>query len=1137
MINRTNFHFLTGEWTFLLADAKEAEKSVLSAPRTSAFYSRRILENGVKWLYKNDEDLEDYDTYKKTVYQLMHNPDFRAFFNNRMFKGMDYVRIIGNNAVHKPKQPSEQEAFQCLLYAYDFVLWLVRAYTEADVPLHKFDPNLLPKSQQTDMDLQAIKKLEGQLQAKDKKLQEKDQLVLAQGKKLQQSEEEIARLKAILAKNKAIRTSHRTLQDPQTLSEAETRKNYIDLWLKEAGWDIESPLVSLEYEVTGMPISTNKSGKGYVDYVLWGDNGKPLAVIEAKRTLKDARVGKTQAKLYADCLEKMTGQRPFIFYTNGFETWLWDDEFYPPRDIFGFYRKEDLEKLLNRRSSRKELSSTKINHEIAGRYYQERAIRKVTDVFNSKHRKALLVMATGSGKTRTAAALSDLLTKTNWAKRVLFLADRNALVTQAKNDFKDHLSQLIGVDITKEKSDETSRLIFSTYPTMMNRIDSVEDKGQRRYGVGHFDLIIIDEAHRSIYKKYQAIFEYFDALLLGLTATPKEEIDKNTYEVFDLSTKAPTDFYDLPQAVTDGYLVPPKAYSVDLGFPQRGINYDALSEEQKEIYERTFLDNNLPVPHKIPKGKINSFLFNEDTVDKVLTYLMENGEKIEGGDKLGKTIIFTKNHQHALYVEERFNKIFPQYKGNFLQIIDNYDPKAQDLIDKFKVSEKYPQIAVSVDMMDTGINVPEIVNLVFFKPVHSKSKFWQMIGRGTRLCPDLFGPNQDKTHFNVYDFCGNLQVFNIETSEETLRNTDSLSQRIFKVKLNITEALKEREDEALKALHKKYLDDLYKEVNGLNDQNILVRKQLKYVEAYRKDRKIWDDLNKVQISEIFQYLSPLAQPKPQDDEKSRRFDYLNHQLQLAILQGSKRQQKFLDNIQNLCHQLTKKAHIPSIQDKITLLNKTKNEGYWKQISLAQIEEIRDNLRHLISLLDKDKQKIIYTKLEDEIGETQEIDIITDYPQAGSCIPKITKFVKENKHQLVISKIINNKAISQAELLKLEELIFDGTDRGTKQDFIDAYGTEKPLVLFIRNLLGMDVHAAKEAFADFLNQEIYSSDQIDFINKIIDALTQKGVIDPEQLFEVPFLDIHDEGITGVFEHNQATKIISIIEDINGKVSFG
>ena len=599
-------------------------------------------------------------------------------------------------------------------------------------------------------------------------------------------DEELKRLRAEVA---AAKKAAAAQPDTHDYSEAETRDYFIDLLLKEAGWPLDQPR-DREFEVSGhaqrrraRASSTTCSGATTASRSGWSRPSARGAT---------PRVGQQQAKLYADCLEQQFGQRPVIFYSNGYEHWLWDDANYPPRAVQGFYKKAELELLIQRRATPQAAGRrAEINAAIVERYYQTRAIRRIAEAFERDHdRKALLVMATGAGKTRTVIALCDLLMRCNWAKRVLFLADRVALVNQAVNAFKRHLPDAAPVNLVTEK-DAEGRVFVSTYPTMMGLIDETRD-GQRRFGVGHFDLVIIDEAHRSVFQKYRAIFDYFDSLLVGLTATPKDEVDRNTYGLFDLENGVPTDAYALEEAVRDGFLVPPKAVSVPLKFQREGIKYDDLSEEEKDQWDALEWDEDGDVPDRVEAEAVNKWLFNKDTVDKVLEHLMTRGLTVAGGDRLGKTIVFAKNQAHAEFIAERFDANYPHYKGEFARVITFKTEYAQSLIDDFSNKDKAPHIAISVDMLDTGIDVPEVVNLVFFKLVRSKTKFWQMVGRGTRLCPDLFGPGQDKEFFYIFDYCQNLEFFsqNLPATEGALG--ESLGKRLFNARLELIGELDQR---------------------------------------------------------------------------------------------------------------------------------------------------------------------------------------------------------------------------------------------------------------------------------------------------------------------------------------------------------
>src|SRR5579884_4069526 len=612
----SHFRFLQPEWPGIFVAAAKAEVSTLPDPRTACFYARRALELAVSWLYAHDATLRT--PYQENLSALIHDPAFRNLVGETLHAKTRIVKDLGNLAAHGPKPLRQADSIAAVRELLHFCYWFARTY--ARNPQSKppaaltFDAARLPQSSPApSQTLDQIRKLDEQLKARDEKIVELGTAGAAAG-------EEIARLRAEIAEIKARNAAQ---PDTHDYSEAETRDYYIDLLLKEAGWPVDHPR-DTEFEVAGMP---NAAGRGFVDYVLWGSDGKPLALVEAKRTRRDPEVGQQQAKLYADALENQFAQRPVIFYSNGYQHWIWDDHFYPPRPVQGFYKKDELELLIQRRSTRQPLSGASINAAIVERYYQTRAIRRISESFENDHdRRALLVMATGAGKTRTVIALCDLLMRRNWVKRVLFLADRVALVNQAVKAFKTHLPSAAPVNLVTEKNTE-GRVFVSTYPTMMNLIEDAAS-GERRFGVGHFDLVIIDEAHRSVYQKYGAIFEYFDSLLVGLTATPRDESDRDTYKLFGLEPGVPTDAYELGDAVRDGFLVPAKSVSVPLRFQREGIRYDDLSEDEKNEWDELEWDDDGQVPTRVGAEAVNKWLFNQDTVDKVLEHLMTNGLKV-----------------------------------------------------------------------------------------------------------------------------------------------------------------------------------------------------------------------------------------------------------------------------------------------------------------------------------------------------------------------------------------------------------------------------------------------------------------------------------------------------------------------------
>ncbi|MFC1536857.1 DEAD/DEAH box helicase family protein [Pseudomonadota bacterium] len=1142
----SNFAFVQADFPALYADALEAEKLTFVSPTPAAILCRSSLENAVNWLYDHDAKL--IRPWRPDLNTLLHDHNFRAEFPQSMFRELNLIRKTGNAAAHGGKI-KQQDALASLKYLFRFLLYINMYYGKSKPASKVFDERLIPQAHD-----KQLKESQQQVQKLLEELEEKNSLARNAEIKIQKQAEENAQLKQQLEQQKIEfdmrKTTRMQMFDlavavPLLVSEAETRKRYIDMSLQECGWNNLREGRDLEYEVTGMPKSTNPSGIGYVDYVLWGDDGLPLAVVEAKKTMADPRKGKHQATLYANCLEAMHGQRPIIFYTNGFETWLWDDQFYPEREVQGFYDKDELQLLIDRRSSRTDLREFKVNEAIAGRAYQLEAIKRVAEntvitdqqgVLRGRARQSLLVMATGSGKTRTAAGIVDMLSKCNWAKRVLFLADRNALVTQAKNAFNEYLPNLSAIDLTKEREDNGTRLVFSTYPTIMNRIDGLVTNDQRFYGIGHFDLIIVDEAHRSVYQKYGAIFEYFDALLIGLTATPKTEVDHNTYGLFGIEDDNPTFAYELNSAVAEHYLVPPRAVSVPLKFMREGVKYADLSDTEKAQYEEKFGDPTTEeVPDEISSKALNDWLFNTDTVDKVLNHLMINGIKVQGGDRLGKTIIFAKSHKHAIFIEERFNKNYPEYVGKFLRVIDNYESKAQDLLEIFvdAYEEHEPQIAVSVDMMDTGVDAPRVVNLVFFKQVKSPTKFWQMIGRGTRLCPDLFAVGEHKTEFAIFDFCQNFEFFDANPDGMQGKAVKSLSQQTFEAKLEIALLIREQatSNDEQRELAESYIAELHQNVASLDQDRFVVKAVLRYVVEY-SDKERWVNLSKGDMLDINTYLSVLIVPHKDDDEFARRFDVLLLNYQLALLSHAYRTDFYINKISRIAKDLLKKQNIPAVAVQVPLLNELQTEPFWLAVNVNRLDQVRLSLRDLMKYLDKESRVNVTTTFEDELDEKgiREPALMPTFGRLQSYRDRVESYVRSHDKHLIIQKLKTNKPITETELNELERILFDGKTVGTKQDYLDTYG-DKPLGEFIRGIVGLDVLAAQEAFAAFIQAGNLRADQMTFINQIISYLTKNGTIDKKMLFESPFTNIHDQGLLGVFDDAAATKVIKLIDHVN------
>ncbi len=1134
----SQFSFLEREWSAVFDAAARGEAAVHADPRTACFYARRALELAVAWAYKHDAALKL--PYQDNLSALIHDPSFKAAAGEAVFSKARVINTLGNRAVHGHPAIPADDAVVAVRELFHVTYWLARTYGRAARPAPglAFDATALPKA------TPASRQTAEQLQQLEAGLRERDEKLAALLGDKTTLDAELKRLRAEVGAAKQAATAQ---PDTHDYSEAETRDYFIDLLLKEAGWPLDQPR-DRECEVSGMP---NKDGKGFVDYVLWGDDGKPLGVVEAKRTRRDARVGQQQAKLYADCFERQFGQRPLIFYSNGYEHWLWDDTNYPPRAVQGFYKKVELELAIQRRSTRKPLAAGEINPVIVERYYQTRGIRRIAEAFERDHdRKALVVMATGAGKTRTVIALCDLLMRCNWVKRVLFLADRVALVNQAVNAFKRHLPDASPVNLVTEK-DAEGRVFVSTYPTMMGLIDETLD-GQRRFGVGHFDLVIIDEAHRSVFQKYRAIFDYFDSLLIGLTATPKDEVDRNTYSLFDLENGVPTDAYSLEEAVRDGFLVSPKAVSVPLKFQREGIKYDELSEEDKDQWDALEWDEEGGVPDRVEAEAVNKWLFNKDTVDKVLEHLMTRGLTVAGGDRLGKTILFAKNQHHADFIAERFNANYPHFKGEFARVITFKTEYAQSLIDNFSNKEKAPHIAISVDMLDTGIDIPEVVNLVFFKLVRSKTKFWQMLGRGTRLCPDLFGPGKDKECFYLFDYCQNLEYFSQspETTEGALGA--SLAKRLFTARLELIGDLDKRlaaaeggvvkeptatfgDPQTEAEVRRATADLLLRETAAMNLENFVVRPKRRIVEKYAKP-EAWVVLPAGDRSELSHEVAGLPTELDPEGEEAKRFDLLVLNLQLAMLRSEPRFVRLREQVKEIAGLLEEKSAIPMVHEHMALILEVQTDEWWEDVTVPMLEGLRRRLRDLVKFIEKQRRKPIYTDFEDQMGGETAVELpgFTQGPNLAKFRAKALAFLRMHQDHVTIHKLRMNRPLTPTDLSQLERILVE-SGIGEAHDVRRAAEESHGLGLFVRSLVGMDRGAAKEALAGFLNGKTLSANQIEFVNLIVNRLTQHGVMEPAMLYESPFTDLTPLGPEGLFNAPEIDQLIAVLESVKQRAA--
>ena len=1058
-----------------------AEENQLCNPDICAINARRALEYIVRALY----EMKGIEIGERTsLFELVEGDPFRDFIGDeRVMMAVHYVRKVGNNGAHAANV-TKRESFFSLLNIYNIVgAILVKLRVVEEVK--PFDGNLVPKVVEHSV-----------MVPTDVKVMPTDKVIEA-------------------ADKEAVKATEPVVEIACDISEAETRKMYIDLMLREAGWDINptegavEPLKAcIEVEVKGMP---NAHEVGYVDYVLFGGNGKPLAVVEAKRASVSPIKGKHQAELYADCLEKQYGVRPVIYYTNGFSTYIIDGLGYPPRRLYSFHTASDLELMIQQRS-RKDISDFSVKEHITDRAYQKMAIKAVCEHLNKKHRKALLVMATGTGKTRVSISLVDVLMRNGWVKNVLFLADRTSLVGQAHKNFVKLLPSTT-TSVLSEQGDKdlNARITFSTYQTMINYIDT-EDK---KFSVGRFDLIIIDEAHRSIFGKYGAIFNYFDAMLVGLTATPRNEVDKSTYDIFEMEQGVPNYAYELEDAVGEGYLVNYRGFKRGSLILKEGIKYANLTDDEKKQMEaiweyesaikgmqKVFDERSLV--RDIENKEIFNYIFNEATIDAVLQDLMENGLKVQYGERIGKSIIFAYNHRHAELIVERFNKLYPEYGSDFCVLIDNYVTYSQDLIDKFEVRDNNPQIAVSVDMLDTGIDVPDVLNLVFFKIVKSKIKFMQMIGRGTRLSADIFGNGKNKECFYIFDWCRNFEYFEKNPNGTAAPSTISLTERIFGLRAEIAFHLqhqKYQEDDYCRGLHDELKGILKEQVMALSDSHISVRSKWEEV-SYFKNEDSWLSLSEVDVHTLKNDIAPLL-PKNTMEPTAKMFDAIILFIELSYVGGEVNADKKIAQVQKVAEFLVeKKATLPQVQAKMVTLKEVLSVAAWENVSMPWLERVRNDLRELMQFLKGDKGRWFIVDIEDVVtddGEAEGITMKVSYKQ------RIIDFLANNRNLPVLKKIYNLEQLSAEDINELERILW--SELGSKEDY--AKYTQNMLfggnvAAFIRSLIGVDRREALNKFSEFLSDNELNAEQEEFLNTIVQYVCENGDITKEIVVnEAPF----------------------------------
>ncbi len=1087
----TNFGFLKEkkEYALFSASAIEAERVYESSPAMCAVGCRKALELAVKWVYAADNTIRM--PYRDNLQSLVHEESFRYAVDYQTWRKTQYIIKLGNMAVHTEKNIAKSDALMSLKGLFEFIQWIDYCYGE-DYQERNFDEALIPKDK-VELDTKKIKEQESLLAQKENEI-----------KALR------AQIEALSATYTAEKEEHKQERafTPTDITEYKTRQKFIDLDLKAMGWKLEGADsdVAQEYKVEDMAGKSSK--KGFVDYVLFGKDGLPLAVVEAKRTSKDPNVGRQQAVLYADALEKKFGRRPMMFTTNGWETYFWDDTEGPQRRVSFIFSKDDLQRLMNRRSEKTDLSRIDIDDKITDRYYQKEAIRAVSEHISNGFRRNLLVMATGTGKTRTASSLTDVLSRGNYVTNVLFLADRTALVKQAKDDFKNYLPDMSLCNLCTNKDEKDARIVFSTYPTILNAIDNTKnDDGEIFFTPAHFDLIIVDESHRSIFKKYKDIFDYFDAILVGLTATPKNDVDRNTYDFFEVEQNVPTYAYDYETAVyKDEVLVPYYNYEVEQKLPTDGIVYDELSAEEKAQYEETFAEDD-GLPEFKESDQLNKFIFNEQTVDLVLQDLMERGIKIKGGDCLGKTIIFAQNKRHAEFIVERFNKLYPKYNGKFARRIICDDSYAQTLIEDFKNPEKEPYIAVSVDMLDTGIDVPECVNLVFFKKVRSKIKFWQMIGRGTRLAKDLGCVDQidgeyiGKRRFLIFDYCCNFEFFRENPNGFEAKESKSISEAIFEKQIKLIFALQDGAfaEQKYQDWRTELVTICQDQIKNLNTELVSVRMRKQYIEKYTA-ADAFLCLSEGEKAELPMQLGSLV-TMDEPDEAAKRFDNFMYALILANIDMGSSPNRARANLCETATSLEKKATIPQIKAKLPLIREIHTDEFWEKSDIFVFEKVRKELRGLINfIVEVNGPQIYYTKFSDSATNVREGETLEPAYNFEDYKKKVNRYITENGDTIAIHKLTHNLPLSAGDYAELERIFTQ--ELGSQEDYQREYG-ETPFGLLVRKIAKLDHEAAMNAFSEFINDESLNQRQIAFIGKIITHIEKNGYMDVDELRKPPF----------------------------------
>lgn len=927
-------------------------------------------------------------------------------------------------------------------------------------------------------------------------------------------------------------------------NEAKTRKEIIDKRLQVAGWNVNDfTQVVEEFDIDVQVRSevqepkTKYSGHQFSDYVLLGKDGKPLAVIEAKKSAVDANIGKEQAKQYCTNIQAQHGgELPFCFYTNGHDIFFWDLGNYPPKKVYGFPTRDDLERYQYIRKARKSLASELINTSIAGRDYQIASIRAVMEAVEKRKRKFLLVMATGTGKTRTCIALVDALMKGGWAERVLFLVDRIALRDQTVTAFKEHLPNEPVWPKQGEKEITTDRRIYvSTYPTMLNVIRDEKNALSPHF----FDLIIVDESHRSIYNTYQEILEYFNTITLGLTATPTDVIDHNTFKLFECEEGLPTFAYSYEEAVNNmpPYLSNFQVIKIKTKFQEEGINKRTISlQDQKQL----ILDGKEVAEINYEGTDLEKKVINTGTNALIIREFMEECIKDPNGVLPGKTIFFCATKTHARRMEELFDAFYPEYKGELAKVLVSDDPRVYGkggLLDQFTHNDM-PRIAISVDMLDTGIDVRELVNLVFAKPVFSYTKFWQMIGRGTRLLePTKMKPwCTHKDNFLILDCWDNFDYFKLNPRGKEANTTLPLPLRLFGLRLDKIEKAQELTKTEIVASE---TAKLRKQITTLPNNSIVIL-DAKHELQRLDDDNFWNNLTSDKLDFLRSVVKPLFKTVSDVDFKAMRFEKDILEVSLAHLSDEKEKFEVLkDSVIEVIGQLP--LSINSVAKESDIIRQSQTNNYWATITEEKFEALTNKLapliKHIETIVQLGPAKFnfkdeLYAKEYVEFGPEHEALSIAKYKELVE--QKINELVSESP---ILQKLKQEQEISKEEAEQLAEALHDEHPHITVDLLRRVYHHRKAqLVQFIKHILGIQAletfpETVSNAFNEFIKAHTYlTTRQLQFLDLLKKYILDKGELSKRNLIESPFTMIHPEGIRGVFKQNEIEEILQLTEKL-------